>query len=465
MLDLTIHGAARTTTGSMHLVEYGGRRILLDCGLQQGRRKESFERNRNFPFSVSGVDVVVLSHAHIDHSGNLPTLSRQGYRGPIYATAGTRDLCEIMLRDSAFLQEQDVRFVNKRRLRDGKVPFELLYEQRDVDTTMGLFRTLPYGEAREIAPGLVLTFHDAGHVLGSATVALDYKRGGKPRRLLFTGDLGQGNMPILRDPQPVPEVDVLLTESTYGDRLHPCCENVEGRLKDYLTFIHQHKSKLVIPAFSVGRTQQLLYLLTDLIESGRVPPTPVYVDSPLAKAATEVHLRHTEYFNDETRELLSRGIDRFAQKSMRFTNSVDESKALNETPGPMVILSASGMCEGGRILHHLRNTVEDARNIILIVGFQAEHTLGRRIVDRVSPIRIFGEEYELRASVYTINALSGHADRDGLLSFYKSLGGRISHALCVHGEEAYCEANAEQIAAMGVPRVDIPVSGQKFENI
>lgn len=465
MFNLTTHGAAQTTTGSMHLVEYGGKRVLLDCGLYQGRRKEAFERNRTLPFLPRQLDAVVLSHAHIDHSGNLPTLVRQGYRGPIYATGATRDLCEVMLRDSAHLQEQDVEFVNKKRVKEGKTPFELLYDQHDVDVAMGLFRSLDYGTQVPIEGGLRLTFHDAGHILGSATVALDYARGGKPRRFLFTGDLGQADMPILRDPEPVPNVDVLLTESTYGDRRHPTHDNVKGRLKDYLTHIHQHRSKLVIPAFSVGRTQQLLYLLNELVDRRQVPQTPIYVDSPLSRAATGVHANHRECFDGEALAMLARGDDPFMFPGLRFTTSVDESKALNHAPGPMVIISASGMCEAGRILHHLKNNVGDPSNIILIVGFQAEHTLGRRIVERVTPLHIFGEEYDLRATVFTINALSGHADQQGLLDFYKGLGGRIGHALCVHGELAHCEANAAQLRALGVPKVDIPAAGQRFEDV
>lgn len=465
MLTLTSYGAAQTTTGSMHRIDYGGKCVLLDCGLYQGRRKEAFERNRHLPIPAKELDAVVLSHAHIDHSGNLPTLVRQGFRGPIYATSATRDLCEIMLRDSAHLQEQDVAFVNKKRIKEGKVPFELLYDQRDVDIAMGLFRPLPYGEPTMIEGGLRLSLHDAGHILGSATVTLDYKRGGKPRRFLFTGDLGQSHMPILRDPQPVPDVDVLLTESTYGDRLHPSQENVKGRVKDYLTHIYQHRSKLIIPAFSVGRTQQLLYCLNDLVERRQVPQIPMYVDSPLSRSATAIYANHRECFDEHAAALLGSGDDPFMFPGLRFTTSVDDSKALNDKPGPMVIISASGMCEGGRILHHLKNNVGDPSNIVLIVGFQAENTLGRRIVDRVTPLRIFGEEYDLRASVYTINALSAHADRQGLLDFYQGLGGRIGHAFCVHGELAYCEANAEQLRGLGVPKVDIPAAGQRFENV
>ncbi len=465
MLNLTFSGAAQTTTGSMHQVRFNDHTLLLDCGLYQGRRKEAFERNRTLPFNPRSIDAVVLSHAHIDHSGNLPTLVRQGFRGAIHATSATRDLCEIMLRDSAHLQSRDVERVNRKRVAEGRKPFELLYDQPDVDATMGLFQCIEYGETAEVLPGLTASLHDAGHILGSATVTLDYRRGGKPRRLLFTGDLGQSGMPILRDPEPVPDVDVLITESTYGDRLHPSQDNVRGRLKDYLTHLHQHRSKLIIPAFSVGRTQQLLYHLNALIESGRAPRTPVVVDSPLSRAATGVHANHRECFNERALERIHAGDDPFHFSGLRFTTSVEDSKALNDASGPLVILSASGMCEGGRILHHLKNTIGDPATIVLIAGFQAEHTLGRRIVERQDPVRIFGEEYPLRATVYTINALSGHADSAGLLAYHRSLGKRLGHAFCVHGEEAHCAANAAQLRELGVPRIDIPSPGETYENV
>ena len=349
MLNLRFVGAAKTTTGSMHSVEFDGHRILLDCGLLQGHRKEAFEANRALPFPADSIDAVILSHAHIDHSGRLPALVRAGYRGPIYSTPATRDLCDAMLRDSAFLQARDVEYVNKTRRKQGKKPFELLYDIPDVDATMRLFRTFGYGETAEVAPGLKATFNDAGHILGSATIALDYLKWGKPRRLLFTGDLGRsGDKPLLGAPVPVEGVDVLMIESTYGDRDHPADENVTGRLKDYVSFIVQHRSRLVVPAFSVGRTQQLLRFLDKLRSSGKIPPVPVYVDSPLSAKATEIHKAHPECFAGPVREALLRGEDPFSFPDLRFITTVEQSMALNDKPGPMVILSASGMCEGGR---------------------------------------------------------------------------------------------------------------------
>lgn len=466
MLNLRFVGAAKTTTGSMHAVEFDGHRVLLDCGLKQGHRKESFEENRALPFPAESIDAVILSHAHIDHSGRLPALVRAGYRGPIYSTAATRDLCDAMLRDSAFLQARDVEYVNKTRRKQGKRPFELLYDIPDVEATMKLFRTFGYGETREIAPGLKATFNDAGHILGSATVALDYLKWGKPRRLLFTGDLGRsGEKPLLGAPVPVEGVDALIIESTYGDRDHPADENIMGRLKDYIAFIVQHRSRLVVPAFSVGRTQQLLRFLDKLRSSGKIPPVPVYVDSPLSAKATEIHKAHPECFVAPVRDALTRGEDPFDFPDLRFIATVEQSMALNDKPGPMVILSASGMCEGGRILHHLKNSVTNPLNIVLFAGFQAEGTLGRRIVDGAPEVRIYGEMVPMRATVFTINGLSAHADRTGLMEYAKALGPSVRRAFCVHGEEKYCEANRENLLSLGIKRVDIPSKGQLFEDV
>ncbi|MBR1608481.1 MAG: MBL fold metallo-hydrolase [Kiritimatiellae bacterium] len=466
MLNIRFLGAARTTTGSMHCIEFDGHRVLLDCGLLQGHRKEAFEANRALPFPADSIDAIILSHAHIDHSGRIPAFVKAGYRGPIWSTSATRDLCDAMLRDSAYLQAKDVEYVNKKRREQRKTPFELLYDIPDVERAMALFRTFEYGETREIVPGLKATFHDAGHILGSATVALDYLKWGKPRRLLFTGDLGQsGEKPFLRPPEPVEGVDALITESTYGDRDHPADENIRGRLRDYVQFIVQHRSKLVVPAFSVGRTQQMLRFLDELRASGKIPQIPVYVDSPLAAKATEIHRKHPECFRDGVRSILASGGDPFDFPGLHFVGPVQESMTLNSKPGPMVILSASGMCEGGRILHHLKNTIPDPLNLVLFTGFQAEGTLGRRIVDGAPEVKIYGEMYPLRATVFTINGLSAHADRSGLVAFAKSLGPSVRRAFCVHGEEKYCEAHRQNLLAAGIKRVDIPEKGQLFEDV
>jgi metallo-beta-lactamase family protein len=456
-------GAAQTTTGSMHLVEAAGRRILLDCGLYQGKRKEAFERNRNLPFDATTIDAVVLSHAHQDHSGNLPTLVKRGFRGAIWCTPATRDLCDIMLRDSANLQERDVAYVNKRRVQQGQTPFEPLYGAMDIDPTLERMRALPHGRAQELAPGLRLTLNEAGHILGSATVTLDVDDPGAPGgriRLLFTGDLGQAGVPILRAAVPVPGVDVYITESTYGSRLHPDVADVKGRLKGFIEDIAQQRSKLIIPAFSVGRTQQILYYLNELYEARRIPAVPVYVDSPLSVKATQVYEKHRECYNAESLQKWMQGDQPFQFRSLRYVTGVEESKALNGAAGPAVILSSSGMCEGGRILHHLKHTVGDPRNIILIVGFQAEHTLGRRLVEHANPVKIFGEEMTVEARVHTINALSAHADRQGLLAFYESLGTPPRRVFAVHGELEACMALAQGLKERGAPEVLVPREGQ-----
>ncbi|HOE60040.1 MAG TPA: MBL fold metallo-hydrolase [Kiritimatiellia bacterium] len=467
MMKLTFFGAAQTTTGSMHLVEANGKRILLDCGLFQGHRKEAFEKNRNMPIDPRTLDAVVLSHAHIDHSGNLPTLARHGFRGKVYCTPATRDLCDIMLRDSAYLQQRDLEYVNKKRAQQGKVLFEPLYEQEDVDHILSRFEPEPLKRLVDLGDGISLLLHNAGHILGSALVQLDVKtRGGTSRRLLFTGDLGQPDRPILRDYDFPQGADTILIESTYADRDHPAREDVSGRLKGFVEDIHQQKARLIIPAFSVGRTQHLLYELNRLIEQRRMPLTPVYVDSPLSLKATQVYARHRECYDEEASDLLRQGIDPLRFPGLQFVETPDQSKALNDRPGPMIIIAASGMCEGGRILHHLRQGVGDPRNIILIVGFQAENTLGRRIVERRSPLKILGDEFELNARVHTINALSAHADRTALMRWFDAVRGkRLKRVFAVHGEPEKVQAMIELVRARGVENVVAPQPGQKFEDV
>lgn len=467
MIKLTFFGAAQTTTGSMHLVEANGMKILLDCGLFQGRRKEAFERNRNMQITPATIDAVVLSHAHIDHSGNLPTLARNGFRGKVYCTPATRDLCEIMLRDSAYLQARDLEYINKKRAQQGKNLFEPLYEQQDVDTIMRRFKPEPLKRLVDLGNGVSLVFHNAGHILGSALTQLDVKdSSGHSRRLLFTGDLGQPNQPILRDYDMPQGADILLIESTYADRDHPPSDDVKGRLKGFIEDIHQLKSRLIIPAFSVGRTQNILYTLNRLTEEGRMPPTPVYVDSPLSLKATQVYAKHRECYDEEASDILRQGIDPMKFPGLRFIETPDQSKALNDLPGPLIIIAASGMCEGGRVLHHLQRAVGDPRNIILIVGFQAEHTLGRRIVERQSPLKILGDEFELNARVHTINALSAHADRTALMRWFDGIKGtRLSRVFAVHGEPEKVAAMTELVKQHGVENVVAPVPGQTFKNV
>ena len=462
-MRLRFLGGAGTTTGSMHVLEVGGRQVLLECGLYQGKRKEAFERNRNIPLNCAGLDCCILSHAHIDHSGNLPCLVKNGYRGPIWATPATRDLCDIMLEDSAHLQVQDVAFVNRKRLTQGKAPFGPLYAPQDIPRTMAAFRSLPYDEAVEVVPGVALTFHDAGHILGSAFVQLDIRQNGSPRRLFFTGDMGRRNMPILKDPHVVRDVDILITESTYGNRLHPSRQDVKARLAQLCRQIVQDRARLLIPAFSVGRTQQIVYFLNELAGEGQIGELPIFVDSPLSARATAVHRQHPECYDEEMLDLVRRGGDPFAFPQLTYVTDTEDSKKLNAMPGPVVIISASGMCEGGRILHHLAHTVEDERNVILIVGYQAQNTLGRRLVERVSRVRIYGDEYALRAQVHIINALSAHADHDEMLAYFTAMGPRVAEAFVVHGEPEASSRLAADMRQIGAQEVIIPQIGDTHE--
>ncbi len=462
-MKVTFFGAVREVTGSMHLLAINGSQVLLDCGLCQGKRKEAFERNRNLPFDAGSVDAVVLSHAHIDHSGNLPTLVNRGFQGKIFATPATADLCDIMLRDSVYLQLRDIHYVNKKRKRQGKNLFEPLALPEDVDRTMRLFETVPYGTKREVAPGLEITFHDAGHILGSAVTAIDFKERGKSARLLFTGDLGRKDMPILKDPEVVHDVDYLLTESTYGDRQHPPRKDVKGALKEVVLEVAQRRSRLLIPAFSVGRTQQLVYFLRELYADGEIPHIPAYVDSPLSTRATDVYEEHEECYDAEAMRIVLQGDEPFTFRGLKYTADVEDSKALNNAEGPVIIISASGMCEGGRILHHLIHSVEDERNVILFVGYQAEHTLGRRIVEHRQPIRIFGDEYQLRAQVHSMNALSAHADRSELLAYFKQIGPGVRTAYVVHGEMDQAQPFSQALGEIGIQDIRIPERGETVE--
>ena len=462
-MKITFLGAAQTTTGSMHLVEACGKRILLDCGLYQGHRKEAFEKNRNLPVDARKIDYVILSHAHIDHSGNLPQLVKAGFRGRVFARAQTCELCDVMLRDSCFLQRRDLEYINKKRKAQGKNLFEELYSEKDVDALMQLMEPVHLHTPTKIAPGLELTLHNAGHILGSALVQLDVTGGtGHNHRLLFSGDLGQPNQPILRHYEYPEGADILLIESIYADRLHPSAESVQDMLEMLIRKIDRHNAKLLIPAFSVGRTQQIIYYLQRLHAVGKLPKIPIYIDSPLSQKATKIYERHTGCYNEDALEMIRLGINPLHVEGMEFVGTPAESMALNDKPGPMIIIAASGMCEGGRVVHHLKQIVTDPWNIILIVGFQAENTLGRRIVEERNPIRILGEELDLNARVKTINALSAHADRDGLMDWYDKVGKRVKHAFAVHGEPEKVEAMRKLLLEHGAPRATAPVPGQSY---
>ncbi|MBO4288163.1 MAG: MBL fold metallo-hydrolase [Kiritimatiellae bacterium] len=461
-MQLTFFGAAQTTTGSMHLVETNGKRILLDCGLYQGHRKEAFERNRNMPVDPETIDAVILSHAHVDHSGNLPQLARRGFRGKVYCTPATRDLAEIMLRDSAFLQMRDLEIVNRKRAEQGKNLFEPLYTEKDVDEILSRFQPELLKRQVDLGNGVSFVLHNAGHILGSASIQIDARDAtGHTKRLLFSGDLGQTSQPILRDFDTPDGADAILIESTYADREHPSADDVTGRLKGFIDDILQLRSKLIIPAFSVGRTQQILFYLNRLEEQGRLPAVPIYVDSPLSLKATKVYEKHRECYDEEASDILRSGIDPMKVPRLKFVQTPDESMELDRREGPMVIIAASGMCEGGRVLHHLQTVVESSENIILIVGFQAEGTLGRCIVERNPKVKILGDEFKLRARVHTINALSAHADRRDLMRWFDAVKGNVKQVFAVHGEPEKVDAMCELVRAHGCPNVLDPVAGQK----
>ena len=468
MFTITFKGGAQTTTGSMHLIEVNGLRILLDCGLYQGHRKEAFERNRAIDIDAKSINCVLLSHAHIDHSGNLPSLIRAGYRGPIYTTEATRDLCNPMLHDCAYIHTHDVEIVNRKRQAEGKKLFEPLYGEADVVQTLSQMEGVPYKRAIDLGKGVGAVFHNAGHILGSALVEiLVLQPNHTVRRLLFSGDLGQPGQPIIPPPDIPTSPDVLLVESTYADRVHPPRENITARLRDYILDIVQQKSKLVIPAFSVGRTQQILFFLNELLREKRIPQVPIYVDSPLSLKATQIYARHKSCYGEKASELLRRGIELFRMPGLEFLSTAEQSKALNKAAGPMIIIAASGMCEGGRILHHLQNTVSDPRNIILIVGYQAEGTLGRRIVELTSPLKILGESFDLQARVHTINALSAHADRDALRAWVKAMNpeGKVKHVFAVHGEPEKVNAMCQILHEEGYRKAIAPAPGSVYKGL
>lgn len=466
-MKITFHGAVRTVTGSQHLLEVNGKRILLDCGLYQGSRKETYERNQHFPFDAAALDILVLSHAHIDHSGNIPNLVKSGFRGDIICTYATHDLCAIMLRDSAKIQEYDIEYLNKKRARQKLPPLEPIYTMEDAVECLKYFLAFGYERPRQIMPGVTLTFYDAGHILGSAIVALDIEdqESQQDIRLVFSGDLGRPNRPILRDPTFIDEADVLLIESTYGDRLHQDEGDTDKKLERIVNETYQRGGKLIVPAFAIGRTQELVYRLHQLVKQGDIPPNlPVYVDSPLAIDATGIYRLHPEAYDEETAQFMleDRQSDLFGFAMMQYTRSVEQSKALNFLREPAVIISASGMAEAGRILHHLKNNVEDPRNTILITGWQAAHTLGRRLVERQPTVNILGEAYQLKARVEKMNGLSAHADRDEMLEWVGHLRTRPRHTYLVHGEEDVSLAFANSLRQQGLPDVHVPHLGQTF---
>ena len=467
-MKLTFWGAAGEVTGSMHLVESGGRRVLLDCGLHQGRRKEADRKNRNLPFPGSSIDAVVLSHAHIDHSGNLPTLVKNGFSGPVFSTPATIDLCHWMLRDTAHIHEKDAQFLNQRLehrksmgLEDGHV--EPLYTMADAERTLPLLQPVPYHSQHILAPGLNYAGYDAGHILGSSFVVLHEAFNGSSVRLGFSGDLGRPNLPIIRDPESMPPAEYLILESTYGGRFHKNASHVVHKLADVVNRTAGRGGRIIVPAFAVGRTQQLVLLLHQLANEKRIPNIPIFVDSPLALNVTEVHRAHPECFDDETREYLLHHEDPFGFGRLRYIREVADSKKLNDLHGPFVVISASGMCEAGRILHHLRNNIEDPRNTVLITGFQAQDTLGRKLVEKWPEVRIFGEPMRVRAEISSLDELSAHADQGELMEWIRPLAPSLRRVFLVHGEPQQSQTLAKLLHSTYNLSVAIPAPGQSFD--
>jgi metallo-beta-lactamase family protein len=456
---VTFWGATRTVTGSLHQVDACGKTLLFDCGLFQGRRAESYHRNREFPFRPRDVDAVLLSHAHIDHCGNLPNLVKQGFAGPIYCTPATRSLAGVMLGDAAKIQQEDAVYLNRKRAR-GEPKVEPLYDGRDVYRTLLRLKPVPYDTPVPIAPGLEARFVDAGHLLGSAMIRLRIDGTGAEKRLTFTGDLGRPGLPILRDPAPVPPGEFLISESTYGGHTHEPVDETAERLGEVVRRTADRGGKVLIPAFSVGRTQTIVYFLHQLIEAGRLPDVPVYVDSPLSTRATEVFRAHPDCFDDEARRLLEEHPDLFGEQHIRYVEKVHESIALNHLPGPAVIISASGMCEAGRILHHLKHHIGDPTSTVLIAGYQAEGTLGRRLVERQPEVRILGQVVAVKAEIVVLNGLSSHADHGDLLRSLGPLAGTARQVRLVHGEPERAAALAEGLRAAGFADVAIADRGE-----
>ena len=463
-MEIQFIGAAQTVTGSMHLVRTGTTTFLVDCGLYQGKRKEAFEINRTYDlFDPEEVNFIILTHAHIDHSGNLPTLVKNGFKGKIYSTFATRDLVSIMLRDSAHIQEKDVEYVNKKREKKGQKLFEPLYSQQDVKDALKLFVGINYHHEIELTPDIKLTFVDAGHILGSAVSFLSIMENGKEIKVGFSGDLGRPNLPILRDPEKIRDVDYFICESTYGGRTHDNPIDSERQLARIINRAHQRNAKVIIPAFSVGRTQELVYALHRIFSRNDAPRIPVYVDSPLSVNATEVFRLHPECFDSETEEFLLRDKDPFGFNQLNYISEVSESKELNEKDGPMVIISSSGMCEAGRIQHHLKNNIEDPNSIVLMVGYAAQHTLGRRIIEKEEIVKIFGQELELKAEVIVLNSFSAHADADELIDYVNQFDKKmLKEIFLVHGEYDQQEIFQKRLNENGFQEVHIPEKGDVF---
>ena len=465
-MKLTFIGAAHEVTGSCTLLEAAGKRILIDCGMEQGA---DIYENCELPIAAGELDAVLLTHAHIDHSGKLPALTAQGFRGPIYATEAARRLCGIMLRDSAHIQEFEAEWRNRKAQRAGEAPYVPLYTMRDAEAALGQFCGCGYGEDIEIFPGITVSFSDAGHLLGSASILVTAVEEGETRSVLFSGDLGNCDRPLIRDPQAPPAADYVVIESTYGDRLHGQRPDYVGQLTAIMQETFDRGGNLVIPAFAVGRTQELLYLIRTIKNQRllrRHEDFLVYVDSPLAVEATRLYADDETmkpYYDAETLELLARGEDPISFPGLRVSVTSADSKAINFDNTPKVILSASGMCEAGRIRHHLKHNLWRSESTILFVGYQSEGTVGRKLIDGASSVRLFGEEITVNAHIETLEGISGHADRDQMLTWLGSMPTKPRQVFVNHGDDQTTDRFAETIEkTLGIPAI-APYSGDGYD--
>lgn len=467
-MKITFFGAAKTVTGSKHLIQTQGYNLLLDCGLYQGKRKVSNELNRNLPFQAKEINAVILSHAHLDHCGTLPILAREGFEGKIYCTSATAEIAKYILQDSASIQEQDAGYFN-RHIRGGEEPIVPIYTSEDVQRVFEQFETVPYfrdsNKWTELNENIRFKLYDAGHILGSSIIFLEIKEEGRIKTLAFTGDLGREYLPILRSPEYIEEeTETLLLECTYGETVHRPFDDVMSELKEIIIRAVRKKSKIIVPAFSLGRIQELIYVLHKLIDEKSIPSLPIYMDSPLGENITEVFSKYTEYFDEEFwKDFGNRRESPFLFNNLVYVQSAEESKSLNDVRGPFIIIAASGMAEGGRILHHLKRNIGDPNNIILITGYQAENTLGRRIQEGVSPVEIYGEKYQVKAEVIVLDELSAHADKNDLLT-YVSRTKELKRLFLIHTELPRA-LSFEKIVKRDFPSmlIDIPDMGQSFD--
>jgi metallo-beta-lactamase family protein len=450
-MKIHFNGAAQTVTGSQFLLEVNGSRLLLECGLYQGKRQDSYDRNLNFAFDPMKIDAMVLSHAHMDHSGNIPNLVKQGYEGPIYTTPGTVALSDIMLRDSGHIHESDVKYLNKERKKRGEETVEPLYTISDAEVSLKNFKAMEYNNEFEPVPGVSVKLLDAGHILGAAGMKLDIQENGRKFRLWFSGDIGRINLPLVRDPVLPEGADYLMMECTYGDKSKRDPDEAYDEFCDVVKRTVKRKGKVIIPAFAVGRTQEIVYQLNRMISEHEIPRIPVFVDSPLAVSASDVFRMFPQYFDEDAHEFVRESHHPALEfDGLTYTHSVEESKEINDKQGPLIIISASGMAETGRILHHLRNNIEDSRNTIMIVSWQAPDTLGRRLAEQATKVRIFGEEFERKAEVVTIGGLSAHAGQEMLLKYAQASQASLKKIFLVHGEQRGADPLRQKMKEMGM---------------